>query len=275
MIDYKLGIINDEISKDMNEAFQFSFDNHLDYICLRSHLNENVFFWSEKTWKYAKELSKKFNIPIISIASPFFKSTFPKETALYQNIDFPLPLKIDKNLIKIFEKWLNNAMICEPKIIRIFSPLKSTYQTEESMQNWNNILDMALDVAKKNNVQLAIENEPVCILRNAKDTSSYVIEKNNSNLKFIWDPGNDLSINNFNLIVKKAKISEIHIKDWCLENKRWVILGDGNLPLEKVLLSISESTYICLETHVSSNEVDKMKTTKASLKKLRKALENI
>lgn len=259
-----IGIICDEISDDIEKSFEICSENRFDYISLRSNHYENVFYWSNDLWLKVKNLSDKYRIPIISIASPFFKSSFNIENTFPNKVDFPLPILLDKNIINNFEKWLINAVKCNPKFVRIFSPLNYPNFENEYLDKWVVLLKKVLEIAKKYNIILAIENEPVCYFNTAVKVNSFVKEMNDSNLKFIWDPGNDLSQSSNvkkHIFSSYDNVIELHVKDWSIKGKEWVILGKGDLPLPKILLKNDNISYICLETHVSSSKDSKIKNS--------------
>lgn len=267
----KIGIINDEISDNLEEAFFLSNYYNLDYISLRSQEGINVFFWSKKMCEKAHNLSVKYNIPIYSISSPFFKSSF-SENNTYKNIDYPLPMLLSHDIYLIFDTWLSKVKICNPKIIRIFSPINSKEINNETINKWKFLLNRSTDIAEKYNISLAIENEPACYLNTANTTNLFISEIGDKRIKMVWDPGNDFSKKNHYNDFSSNNIVEIHLKDWLKKSNKWVALGDGNLPIKRVLSSENNISHVTIETHAGSNKEEKKKFSVNSIIKLKEII---
>ena len=64
---FKLGIITDEITQDLEKALQFASEQGLDCFELRSAWEKDPFEYTDDDFEEIKRLSDKYNIPFVSI----------------------------------------------------------------------------------------------------------------------------------------------------------------------------------------------------------------
>jgi hypothetical protein len=74
---FKLGIITDEITSDLEEALKFSSSFGLHYCELREFWGRTFMNWSQEDLDRAKKLLAQYNIQVSDIGSPIFKWDLP------------------------------------------------------------------------------------------------------------------------------------------------------------------------------------------------------
>src|SRR4030095_3254011 len=77
----KLGVINDEITQDLDHALAVARELGLEFVELRAMWNKNLMDLKEDEVKEARRLLTKYGIRVSDIASPFMKVDAPGVTA--------------------------------------------------------------------------------------------------------------------------------------------------------------------------------------------------
>jgi len=246
MIPFKLSVISDEVSQDLEVVAKFANHYGLDGIEIRT-------VWNKPPQQLVGDLSqiktilRDYGLEVPCIASPFYKA----------NID---NISEIKEHLSILEKCILLATSLESNIIRVF-----TFWRKDTFWNFmDRILELykePIKMAEENDVFLAVENEPSTFATNAKKVSALLKKVNNPRLKAIWDPGNDLSDpdgenpypEGYNYI--KEYIIHVHLKDGIrkdLGKYEPTAIGKGEvdyLNQFKALLRDGYKGYLSLETH--------------------------
>ncbi|MCX6793126.1 MAG: Gfo/Idh/MocA family oxidoreductase [Candidatus Falkowbacteria bacterium] len=268
-----ISIINDEINRDLKEAVRFLKKNSIKFIELRSINGENIFnIKLSDLKKYAAYLSKN-NVKVSCIASPILK-WYP-EDIVEKNKG---KLKVDsfdfKNKSEEFEKVFKIAEIFKAPNIRIFSYLR---YKNFSFSDLSKDINALVDLAERYKKIILLENEPVCNIRTIKDLVKFKKKFKNERVKILLDPGNlyfqgeSLDFNSLRGIAKD--ILYVHLKDYSLVNKKYEILGAGDINYKNLISWLNhyvKPSYLSLETHVKGG--DSEQNTLASLKELRNIL---
>ncbi|RLE92972.1 MAG: sugar phosphate isomerase/epimerase [Thermoprotei archaeon] len=247
MIKFKLSVISDEVSQDLERVAAFARRHSLEGVEIRTVWNTPPQDLIPRADEIKRILSK-YDLKVCCIASPFFKADLDSEKEYRKHIEIlekciDLAKKLDTDKIRGFAFWRKgNLKDYEDKILEKFQK--------------------PLEIIEKEGVYLALENEPATFLVNAK-TVAYFIEKLSSKyVKAVWDPGNDIwdpegeipYPDGYNAI--KKYMIHMHVKDGVkkgLEGKpepRPIGEGDVDYLNQFIALIKDEySGYISLETH--------------------------
>lgn len=243
----KLAIITDEVSQDLTKVLELAKEFGLTGIEIRSVWNKGPHELEKTEIELIRRLISDYNVEVCSIASPFFKCDYGDEEQY-------------RNHMEILRKCIDLAGELNASIVRIF-----TFWLKPPFPSWDEIVERlhsAVKLVEKTNLILGIENEPSTMATNAKKVVEVLRRLNHSQVKAVWDPGNDVFDpdreipypDGYEII--KPWIVHIHIKDgrWNDEEKRFVPtpIGDGEvdyLGQFSALVRDGYKGYLSLETH--------------------------
>ncbi|RLF16380.1 MAG: sugar phosphate isomerase/epimerase [Thermoprotei archaeon] len=244
---FKLSVISDEVSQDLERVAKFAKRFNLDGIEIRTVWNMPPQDLVERSSEIRKIMSK-YDLVVPCIASPFFKADLDSEEEYKQHISIlrrviELAKSLDTNLIRIFTFWRKGPL--DEYLDRILSKFEEP-----------------LDIVKEEGVIVAIENEPSTHVNNGRRLAQFLDALGNPKyVKALWDPGNDISDpegeipypDGYNYV--RGRIVHIHIKDavrLALGKAEPRPVGEGDVDYVGQLKALIEDKYegfLSLETH--------------------------
>ena len=279
---FKLGVITDEITSDLDEALKFISGYGLHYCELREFWGKSVMNSSKEDLDRAKKLMEKYSVQVSDIGSPIFKWDLPgmpgknageratsKSTIGEADADrlleesFKLARHFDSRKVRMFSYW------------RVEDPDKVFAQVAER-------LSKAAKLAKKNDIILVLENEYSCNVGTGKELGRLLKEVNSPNLRGVWDPGNAAFLGETpfpdGYEACKGLFAHMHIKD-ASKNANgkmvWRPVGGGNIDFKGQFAALHKENYtgtMSLETHYRRADGNKMESTRESLEGLLKVI---
>ncbi len=243
---FKLAIISDEVSQDLEVVAKFADRHKLDGIEIRSVWNKPP---QELVSKISdiKSILKKYDLIVSDIASPFFKADIDSEEEYKKHIQIlkdviSLAKSLDTNIIRGFIFWRKGKY--EDYIEKIIEKFQEP-----------------LDIISDEGIILAIENEPSTFATNARLVADFIKRIGHNNIKAVWDPGNDLGDpyeeipypDGYNII--KPYIIHVHVKDGKKlgkEKVEFVPVGEGDVDYLGQIVALLRDGYrgyVSLETH--------------------------
>jgi sugar phosphate isomerase/epimerase len=244
---FKLSVFTDEVSQDLEVATKFATDFNLNGVEIR-----NV--WGKPPHELLKELDKvkeilaRHELEVSSVASPFFKA------------DLNNPEEYTKHL-EILEKSIELAKELETNIIRGFTFWRNG-TLNEHIDEIVEKFQKPLEIVEKENVILAIENEPSTFVGNGQELAQFLNRIDSKNVGAVWDPGNDIwdplgevpYPDGYSYV--KGKMVHMHIKDGVRKGPEgkyeFVAFGEGEIDYLGQLKALKKdgySGYLSLETH--------------------------
>ena len=153
---FKLGIITDEITQDLEKALAFASKQKLDCFELRSAWEKDPFEYSDEDFEEIKRLSNKYAMPLVSISSPFYKcSYFDADTR--------------KKHIEGLKRLIDKSEFLGVSKIRCFDFFKDSRVTLDMIAE---AYKEPIELCKGKGITLLIESEPSAnsfnCLRNSK-----------------------------------------------------------------------------------------------------------
>jgi len=244
---FKLSVISDEVSQDLEKVAKFAVKYGLDGIEIRT-------VWNKPPQELLSNLSdikkivNKYGLSICCIASPFFKADIDSEEEYHKHIMIlknciSLAKSLDTNIIRGFTFWRVGKI--EDYIDRILEKFREP-----------------LDIIESEGIILAIENEPSTFVTNGRYLDYFIKKIGSKNVKAVWDPGNDLSDpygeepypTGYNFA--KKYMVHMHVKDGVRRGRlgkheaRPVGEGEVNYKEQfKALIRDNYNGYVSLETH--------------------------
>jgi sugar phosphate isomerase/epimerase len=291
----KIGIFPDEISQDFERAlFVTAKEFDLKYIELRTLWNKNLIDLSETDLKRAKRMIEKQGLSVSCIASPFLKCRLKKsnvkENIFYGKKSYYIDLKksqssIDEHL-DILKHSIELANMFSTRLVRCFSFWKEEEFNEEILKTIVDQFEKPLEIAKREGIILALENEPTCYIGTGAQARSLLNIIQSPNLKLTWDPGNAFTSGEIPYPDGYEKIKDeivhVHIKDYTRNRKTGKMevkpVGAGEIDLTGQFQDLLKNDFngvISLETAYVPPTGDKEQGSRESLQGLKKIMMSI
>lgn len=269
----KLAINFDEISDDFQEAANIMQELGVKYGELRTVGGKNFVFWSDEEVRVFKRLLNERGIMILAAATPLFKwySSNNDAEVVHDSFGFN-PRLSEKEKLQTITRAIEVANALEVPKLRIFSELKSADDTAGDFAS-SQLLEYALGAAAERNINLLIENEPVCRIHTKAALIDFLDKNQSPNLKLWLDIANLLEIGetideNF-LSHIGPRIEYIHVKNYMVKDgsRQYVPAGDGEIDYSSILpLVLSycpQEVVVSVETHALQSE--KVSASRSSL----------
>src|SRR5215813_9228377 len=256
----KLGVINDEITQDLDHALAVARELGLQFVELRAMWNKNLMDLSEDEVKDARRLLTKYGIKVSDIASPFMKVDAPGFTTQAGQRDTFNARFGYKEQPEVLERAMELAKVFQTDKIRVFS----FWRIEKPAQVFDLVvsdLRKAVEKAKKQNIKLVLENEHDCNIATAAESVKLLAAIQDPFLGLNWDPGNAFAAgekpypDGYRLLPRN-RILHMHVKDArrnpATGKTDWAPMGKGDIDWFgqfKALMHNGYNNTVSLETH--------------------------
>ncbi len=246
MNGWKLGVITDEVSQDLETALQFSQKYGLAAVELRSVWGKDPFEYEEEDVLRMKALLDSYQMPVCGISAPFFKC------------DYADPKQIDAHLAG-FTRCIKWAKLLGAKIIRGFD-FWYRPNAPVSLEERARMYREPAALAQEAGITIALEYDPSVHSVNCQTLSALVSAIHHPNVKALYDPGNDLYSPQFEIPYPdgfayiKDSLVHLHIKDAIYNGGDTIPMpvGKGEVDytgLFSALKARGYNGYVVLETH--------------------------
>ncbi len=241
----QISFVNDDFSDNIDEALAFAKKNGLKYIELRGINSKSL---TELNKEQAFELAEKISssgILVSAIASSFLKWPFNAEPQ--EILGKSVTSEID-----YFACLMDLADIFGAPNIRIYSYFKQEDMTVEEL---GQKLDIYSQMALERGISLLLENDGLCNIDTINKMHQLFEIYGFSNIFPLLDLGGMLAMNDDfspqELQDLINKCTYFHIKDYDAELKRYVVVGDGNVDYEDLLVEKKDDyeVILSLEPH--------------------------
>lgn len=256
---FKLGVITDEVNRDLGEALKFVQEFNLEWIELRNVWNTYIMDFSPDQVKRAKSMIDDMGLKVSCICTPFLKSQLPGSKPIrdnYKKTSLAEEFEILKRAIDV-------AHAFGAPNIRTFSFARCP--------NFDDIFQAVVDNIGKGSEMVASEGLRL-VLENIYDGHICTGEEcarlceaiPNRAFGLIWDPPNAYGLSGeqpypgMYEALDPSRIYHVHLKDsvWKGDHFEWAVVGKGELDLLgqlKALLADKVDCTISLETHADLN----------------------
>jgi sugar phosphate isomerase/epimerase len=273
-LPFKLGIITDEISEDLDEALGFISDHSLAYCELREMWQKNIMSLSRPELGRVKESIARYHLQVSNIASPIFKYELPEMPAHPdQALEFHSTFT-ERDTPMLLKRCFEIAHFFGTEKIRVFSYWRSR-DPEKAYPYVRDRLAKAADLARQNGMVLMIENEYDCNLGTGRELGRLLREVNSPHLRANWDAGNAAMLNEVPYPNGYREVQglfpHLHVKDVKRDPQSgalsWAPVGSGFIDWRGQLKTLQQAGYtgtMSLETHFRPNG-NALETVRASL----------
>ncbi len=244
---FKLSVITDEVSQDLEIVAKFANRFKLDGIEIRTLWNRNPQDLVGKVDEI-REILAKYELKVSAIASPFFKANIDSDEDYRKHLN-------------ILENCIHLAKSLDTDIIRGFTFWRKG-SFNEFLEKILEKFQKPLEIIESEGVLLGIENEPSTFVGNGKELALFLDRLGSKNVKALWDPGNDIwdpegetpYPDGYRYV--KDKIIHVHVKDGIrkgIDGKpACVAFGEGEVDYRGQIKALREDGYrgyLSLETH--------------------------
>ena len=190
---FKVAVINDEISPDFDHAcYVATHDFDMSWIELRSMWGKNVMALSDAEIGESKKILAKYNLQVTDIASPLFKTDWPGAPKSQYGSKGDMHAAAEttfKQQDEILEKAIVLAKQFNTDKVRCFD-----FWRLDDVNPYRSAIDdklrSAADVAGKQGILLALENEFECNTATGREAARTLNAIQSPHLALNWDPGN-------------------------------------------------------------------------------------
>lgn len=231
------------------------------YAELRSIWGRNILDMEEEELKKARQMLEEAGIKTACIASPLFKCHLFQEEKPLGDLHLARERSLDEQWATL-KRSLQLAHFFNAPIVRTFSFWRVCEPSEEIFRRIAPYLREAAEVAHREGIILALENEHSCFAGSGEETALLLSLVDSPYLKVIWDPGNAFFAGEVPYPYGYEKVKEhivhIHIKDARLNKEtkepEWALIGEGEIDFPAQFKALKEDGFegvLSLETHVS------------------------
>jgi len=282
----KLGIINDEISQDLEQDLEFMASYSLSYVELRSIGGKNIMSLSPAELESAKQIIDKHHFHVSDIGSPIYKWNLPEMPALpSEKRDTFKAHFTEEDAEDLLKKSFEMARFFGTDKVRMFS----YWRVEDPDKAYPHVvrrLKKAAALAGQNKILLVLENEPSCNVGTGKELGRMLRDINSPWLLGNWDPANGVELHEVpfpdGYSHVRGLFRHMHIKDVARDPKtgktHWMPVGGGVVDWQGQFRALNKEGYqgtMSLETHYRRPDGNKVESTRESLQGLLKVLGSV
>jgi sugar phosphate isomerase/epimerase len=285
-LPFKLGVITDEITQDLDKALDFIASYSLSYCELRELWGKNIMNLSPSDLERAQQIIEKQHLQVSEIASPLFKYNLPEMPAQpSEKRDIFMATFTDQDTESLLEKSFQIARLMGTRKIRVFSYWR-VEDPEKAYPHVREHLAKAAAVAAENKMTLLLENEPSCNVGTGKELGRLVRGINSPALRAMWDPANAVVLNEVpypdGYKHVRGLFPHLHVKDVKRDpatgKTRWLPVGSGELDWRGQFQALLRDGYqgtMSLETHYRRPDGNSLESSRESLEGLLKILKSL
>jgi sugar phosphate isomerase/epimerase len=283
-LPFKLGIITDEISEDLDQALNFISGHSLAWCELREMWQKNIMSLTRPELQRVKESIARRHLQVSDIASPIFKYELPEMPAHPdQALEFHATFT-ERDTPMLLNRCFEIAHFFGTEKIRVFSYWRAR-DPEKAYPYVRDRLAKAADLARQNGMILMIENEYDCNLGTGRELGRLLRDVNSPHLRANWDSGNAAMLNEVPYPDGYREVEglfpHLHVKDVKRDPQSgelsWAPVGSGFIDWRGQLKALKQAGYtgtMSIETHFRPNG-DALAMVSASLDGLMKILHEL
>jgi sugar phosphate isomerase/epimerase len=274
--DLTICLITDEVSPSLDAGLAFAREEGIEAIDLRVVDGRNVLALSRDELGGAARRVRAAGLSVSCICTPLLKWSPPGKTARSEGDQFGFELG-ERTPRELYARAFAAAEILGARNLRVFSYLAyEDYRVDDLREP----VDDLLALAEKFDMKVHVENEGVCNIAGFAELEALITTYRNPRLRALPDIANAYRTSRPPSAADLARLLPfadiLHMKDYADAARRFVAIGEGNIPLAELLaatLPAREAPLtLTIETHASSEPVE---TTRQSVGGLRCMLDRI
>lgn len=269
--DLTICLITDEVSPGLDEGLAFARAEGIGTIDLRVIDGRNVLAMSRTALGEAAQRIRAAGLSVSCICTPLLKWSPPGKASRTEGDQFGFSLG-DRAPNDVYIQAFEAAEILGARNLRVFSYLA---YDDFCLDHMRAPIDALLKLAEKLDMKVHVENESVCNIAGFAALEALVSTYRHPRLRALPDIANahlkSASPSSADLARLLPFTDILHIKDYASSARRFVALGEGDIPIEALLRATlpgrEAPLTLTIETHASS---DLAATTRRSVHALRR-----
>jgi sugar phosphate isomerase/epimerase len=284
---FKLGVITDEVTQDLEQALLWAKSFGLSWVELRFVWGKYVTEFGSDDVTRAKDLLAKHEMRVSVIDSSYFKTALPGTTSKFEDAKND---KLQSNFASqcaVLERAMARAKDFGADKVRIFSFLRVA-DPKTVFDRVAKELDKTAEIAKKENIRLVLENEFSCNVATGVESAAMLKAVKSPALGLNWDAGNAYDAgekkpypDGYDPLDKK-RIWHMHLKD-AQEGADggesvWRPIGGGKIDYLGQFRAALKNGYdgtMSLETHYLNADKNKEASSRESMEGLLKIIAKV
>jgi len=274
--DLTICLITDEVSPSLDQGLAFAREEGIGTIDLRVIDDRNVLALSRGELASAAQRVRAAGLSVSCICTPLLKWSPPGKSARTEGDQFGFALG-DRSPRDVYAQAFAAAEILGARNLRVFSYLAyDDYRLDDLREPVEDLLALA----EKFDIKVHVENEDVCNIAGFAELEAVMTTYRHPRLRALPDIANAYRASRPPSTADLARLlpfSDIlHIKDYSNAARRFVAVGEGDVPIATLLaatLPTREAPLtLTIETHAASEPAA---TTQRSLSALRRMVDGI
>ncbi len=274
--DLTICLITDEVSSSLDEGLAFAREEGIGTIDLRVVDGRNVLALSREELADAARRVRAAGLSVSCLCTPLLKWSPPGKSARTTGDQFGFELG-DRVPRDLYAKAFAVAEVLGARNLRVFSYLAyDGYRLDDLREPIEDLLVLA----EKFDMKVHVENEGVCNIAGFAELEALMTAYRHPRLKALPDIANAYVKSMPPSAADLARLlpfaDMLHIKDYANASRRFVVVGEGDIPIANLLaatLPAREAPLtLTIETHASSEPAA---TTRRSVSALRRMVDRI
>jgi sugar phosphate isomerase/epimerase len=274
--DLTICLITDEVSPSLDQGLAFAHEQGIGTIDLRVIDGRNVLALSRGELASAAQRVRAAGLSVSCICTPLLKWSPPGKSARTEGDQFGFALG-DRSPRDVYAQAFAAAEILGARNLRVFSYLAyDDYRLDDLREPVEDLLALA----EKFDIKVHVENEDVCNIAGFAELEAVMTTYRHPRLRALPDIANAYRASRPPSAADLARLlpfsDMLHIKDYSNAARRFVAVGEGDVPIATLLaatLPAREAPLtLTIETHAASEPAA---TTQRSLSALRRMVDGI
>ena len=274
--DLTICLITDEVSPVLDEGLAFAREKGIGTVDLRVIDGRNVLAMSRTELVDAAQRVRAAGLAVSCICTPLLKWSPPGKIARTEGDQFGFRLG-DRKPHDVYTQAFAAAEILGARNLRVFSYLA---YDDYCLDDLRAPIDGLLALAEKFDMKVHVENEGVCNIAGFSELGALVTTYRHPRLRALPDIANAYLKSGSPSVADLARLLPftdiLHIKDYANAARRFVAVGEGDIPIATLLAATLPSREapltLTIETHASSEPAA---TTRRSVDALRRMVDCI
>lgn len=256
---FKLGVITDEVDRDLAKALEFVKEFKLEWIELRNVWETYIMDFSPEQISRAKSMVDELGLKVSCICTPFLKSQYPGSNPIRDNYR----KSTLEDQFEILKRAIDVAHAFDAKNIRTFSFARCPNPNDLFQAAVDNI-GKGAEMVQAEGLRLVLENIYDGTICTGEECARLCKAIPNKAFGLIWDPPNAYGLSGeqpypgMYEALDPSRIYHVHLKDavWKGDHHEWAVVGEGELDLLGQLRALLKDQVDCsvsLETHANLN----------------------
>jgi len=283
MKQFKLGVITDEVTQDLEKALAWAKGYGLEWVEFRNVWGKYITEFTPDEVKRVKDLLAKYGLRVSVLDSAYSKTTLPGTTSKFAEGKGDFAANEHEKQEALLERAFARAKDFGTDKVRIFS----FWRVDDPRTVFERVakeLDRTAEIAKREGIRLVLENEFGCNVATGAESATMLKAVQAPALGLNWDPGNAYAAGELKPFpdgyapLDKKRLWHMHFKDAEGTGTNWRPIGGGKIDYVGQFRAILKDGFtgtMSLETHYLNAAKDKEASSRESMDGLLKVIREV